>query len=93
MIGAADLMHATRWPYAFTADGWLFENKLDGFRALVRKQDSTAELISRNGRAMTAQFPDVAEALAGLPTCILERSSSYWTPAGTQSGIAYAHGL
>ena len=72
VIDAADLMHATRWPHALTADAWVFENELDGFRALVRKQGSSIELISRNGRPMTEQFPDVAQALCDLPSCVLD---------------------
>ena len=71
MIGAGDLMHAIRWPRPFTADGWVFENKLDGFRALLRK-NGTAELISRNGRSMAPQFPEIMEAVAALPNCVLD---------------------
>ena len=41
-----DLMHATRYPHPFTADGWVFENKLDGFRALARKSGATPQLFT-----------------------------------------------
>ena len=36
VIGADSLMHPTLYPAPFTAAGWVFENKFDGFRALAR---------------------------------------------------------
>ena len=36
-LGHLDLMHLTLDPKPFTAPGWLFELKVDGFRALARK--------------------------------------------------------
>jgi len=51
-IGADDLMHATVHQRPFNAEGWTFELKLDGFRALVRRQNGRVTLISRRGRPM-----------------------------------------
>lgn len=65
--GAADLMHPTLARDAFTRDGWLFEHKLDGFRALGRRTATAAELISRNGLPLGPAFPEVLEALHELP--------------------------
>ena len=71
-IGTAHLMHAVRYPRPFTADGWIFENKLDGFRALARRWHGRAELLSRNGRSIADQFPEVMEALMRLPDCVVD---------------------
>ncbi|MGF6870581.1 hypothetical protein [Paraburkholderia sp. MM5477-R1] len=51
-IEASDLMLATLHRRPFSACGWLFELKYDGFRCLVRKFGDRVELISRLG-----QFP------------------------------------
>ena len=67
LIGADSLMHPTLHPAPFTAAGWAFENKFDGFRALVRKSGDKAELISRRGRSLARAFPGVVQAIATLP--------------------------
>jgi bifunctional non-homologous end joining protein LigD len=47
---------------------WIFEPKLDGVRAIaVISPDGGVSLISRNGIDKAAQFPEIAEALAGFP--------------------------
>ena len=52
---------------AFTAPGWLFELKYDGFRMLAERQADRTTLILRNGRDSTPAFPEIARALADLP--------------------------
>ena len=52
---------------AFSADGWLFELKLDGYRLLAVRDGHDARLISRNGNDLSAQFPEVIRSLAALP--------------------------
>ena len=71
-IGPADLMHAVHYPRPFNADAWVFEDKLDGCRALVRKRGATLELLARNGRSIAEQFPEVMDALARLPDCVID---------------------
>jgi bifunctional non-homologous end joining protein LigD len=44
-------------------EGWLFEPKWDGFRAIARVDTGEASLTSRNGNDLTARFPSVARAL------------------------------
>lgn len=66
-IEAADLMLATLRTTPFSAPGWLFELKYDGFRALVRKDGAQVELISRQGNLMNRSFPDVISAVADVP--------------------------
>ncbi len=51
----------------FSAQGWLFEPKLDGFRIAAYLQDGSVRLLSRTGKDMTRNFPDIAGDLAVLP--------------------------
>ena len=43
----------------FSHPGWIFEPKLDGYRALAYVRDGSVVLRSRTGRDITAQFPEV----------------------------------
>src|SRR3954453_4829055 len=46
---------------------WLYELKLDGYRALGIKTSGTVRLRSRNDNDFTASYPSVAKALGALP--------------------------
>lgn len=48
-------------------DGWIFEIKLDGYRAMARLNQGSARLITRGGQDWTSKFGRVAAALAALP--------------------------
>jgi DNA ligase D-like protein (predicted ligase) len=50
-----------------SGDEWLYELKLDGFRAIAFKRDGRAHLRSRNDNDFSARYPDVFKALAKLP--------------------------
>jgi bifunctional non-homologous end joining protein LigD len=51
----------------FDSPDWVFEVKLDGYRAITVFDDSgEAHLCSRNGLSLEAKFPAVARALAKL---------------------------
>jgi bifunctional non-homologous end joining protein LigD len=43
-------------------EGWVYEPKWDGFRAIVSISAGDARLTSRNGNDLTQRFPDVARA-------------------------------
>lgn len=51
----------------FSGNGWLFEIKYDGFRCIASREGARVHLVSRNGRELTATFPELARALAALP--------------------------
>ena len=51
----------------FSAAGWLFEIKYDGFRALAVRDSQGPRLIYRSGRDATSLFPELTRALAALP--------------------------
>ena len=60
-------MQPTLHARPFTAAGWRFEMKLDGFRALARRRGAEVELLSRTGRSIGAQFPEILAQLKRIP--------------------------
>ena len=52
---------------AFTHRDWLFEPKLDGFRAIAFIRDGQVTLKSRTGKDMTDNFPEVVSDLIAQP--------------------------
>jgi bifunctional non-homologous end joining protein LigD len=46
---------------------WLYEIKLDGYRALAIKNDGRAALRSRNDNDFSRRYPIIVKALAALP--------------------------
>jgi DNA ligase D-like protein (predicted ligase) len=49
------------------SSGWVFERKLDGYRALAYRDGSDVRLYSRNKLPLGESFPTVVEALNRLP--------------------------
>jgi bifunctional non-homologous end joining protein LigD len=46
---------------------WVHEMKLDGYRMLCRIENGRVQMISRNGKDWTANFPSIARCVARLP--------------------------
>jgi bifunctional non-homologous end joining protein LigD len=57
-----DLMHATQVARPFHTKGWVYEEKIDGWRMLALKEEGRVRLISRNGRDHTKRFRDIVDA-------------------------------
>jgi ATP-dependent DNA ligase len=57
-----------------SAEGWSFEPKWDGFRAVVFRDGEELLIQSRDGKPLDRYFPELREALlAGLPErCVLD---------------------
>jgi bifunctional non-homologous end joining protein LigD len=57
-----------------TAGDWLYELKFDGIRAIAVKDGAKVNLISRNENELRARFPEIAEAVKGLPVkeCVID---------------------
>jgi hypothetical protein len=52
--------------------GWVYEEKVDGWRVLASKDAAGVRLVSRNGRDLTRRFPELAAAVAALePSTLL----------------------
>ena len=58
----------------FHRPGWVYEEKLDGWRMVAYKDGPRVRLVSRTGVDHTARFPGIAAAVAGLlaPQLILD---------------------
>jgi bifunctional non-homologous end joining protein LigD len=52
---------------AFSARGWIFELKYDGFRLLAAKDGSVVRLRCRSRKDVTSVFPEVSDAIRALP--------------------------
>jgi bifunctional non-homologous end joining protein LigD len=63
----APLMLAETRDGPFSDPAWLFELKLDGYRLLATRSGGVPQLFSRNGNDLSACFPEVSRAVAGLP--------------------------
>jgi ATP-dependent DNA ligase len=55
---------------------WLWEIKLDGYRALAVKSGTGVTLFSRRRKSLNRQFPYIVEALADLPAGTVVDDSS-----------------
>ena len=52
----------------FDSEGWIFELKYDGVRALAIRDGEHTRIFGRSGIEITAQYPEVALALDKLPS-------------------------
>jgi hypothetical protein len=55
----------------FHRDGWVYEEKVDGWRMLAYKDGPRVRLISRNAVDHTARFRELASAIAKLRADVL----------------------
>lgn len=60
-------MLATLVKKPFHKDGWVYEEKYDGYRILAYKEGGRVTLLSRNANNRTEMFSGVAKAVAKLP--------------------------
>src|SRR5689334_22856890 len=56
-------MLATQEEHIPHGEGWTFEVKFDGYRAIAYIRGGECKLVSRNGNDLTGRFTDVAKAL------------------------------
>jgi ATP-dependent DNA ligase len=59
---ALGLMHATQVAAPFHRPGWVYEEKVDGWRMVATKAAGVVRLVSRNGRDHTHRFPELVKA-------------------------------
>lgn len=67
-------MLASEVKQPFHTPGWVYEEKYDGYRAIVFKDGARVRILSRNLKDLTRQFEPVAAAVAALraPRLILD---------------------
>jgi len=55
-------------------EGWVYEPKWDGFRAIVFRDEGSVRLSSRNSQPLERYFPEVVEGLKAVlpPRCVLD---------------------
>ncbi len=97
---ALGLMHATQVTTPFHRPGWVYEERVDGYRMVAYKEGRTVRLISRLGKEFTQRFPELAKAVAGIgaslsssmPSCrCLISSSSRSSPHPGATSGAHIH--
>jgi ATP dependent DNA ligase domain len=66
---------------------WLYELKLDGYRAIAFKRDGIVHLRSRNDNDFSGRYPGVVKGLAKMPdhTSLMARSSR-----STMTGVPHS---
>lgn len=64
-------MAATHVPKPFHRDGWVYEEKYDGWRMLVYKEGTGVRLVSRAGKEHSRRFPELVAAIRALPSMTL----------------------
>jgi bifunctional non-homologous end joining protein LigD len=67
MTAVGEPMKAKLHDRPFSDPAWVFERKLDGIRAAVRRRDGAVTLTSRTGRDLSPAYPELVEALAAEP--------------------------
>ena len=55
----------------FHREGWVYEEKVDGYRMVAYKSAGKVKLISRNGRDHSQRFAGIAEAIRLIPEATL----------------------
>jgi bifunctional non-homologous end joining protein LigD len=60
-------MQPTLLAQPFHHKGWVYEEKVDGYRIVAHKDKGAVSIVSRQGKDHTARFPELANALASLP--------------------------
>ena len=67
------LMQPTLVPRPVHHEGWVYEEKVDGWRILAHKVAGTVRLVSRNGLDHTRRFPSIVAALRALAGSLIPR--------------------
>jgi ATP-dependent DNA ligase len=66
VIPTFELMHPTQVPEPFHRPGWVYEEKVDGWRMAAYKDGKRVRLISRSGVDHSGRFPELVAAVASL---------------------------
>jgi len=62
-----NLMHPTLIPRPFHREGWVYEEKYDGWRIVACKGNGKVNLLSRNGRDHARIFGELTKVIGAFP--------------------------
>ena len=65
------LMQADEVGRPFHRDGWVYEEKYDGWRMVAYKDGTAVRLVSRAGKDHSRRFAELASAIRALPRATL----------------------
>ncbi len=65
-LPTVNLMHPTLVARPFHHAGWIYEEKVDGWRLVAIKGKHGVRLMSRKGHDLTERFPELVKAFSGL---------------------------
>jgi len=92
MAKAGEPMKAKLTDQPFDDPGWVFERKLDGIRAAVRRHGDLATLTSRTGRDLGSSYPELIEALQAEPASEFAADGEIVAFAGTRTSFERLQG-
>jgi bifunctional non-homologous end joining protein LigD len=82
-VDSVEVMKPETAARPFSASGWTFELKYDGFRMLAAREDGRPRLLYRSGHDATDLFPDLARAVAALPfSLVMDGEAVVLDPTG-----------
>jgi bifunctional non-homologous end joining protein LigD len=64
-------MHSTEVGQPFHRDGWVYEEKCDGWRMVAYKDGTHVQLVSRAGKDRARRFSELAATIRALPSVTL----------------------
>ena len=67
VIPAIRITQPTLVSRPFHREGWVYEEKVDGWRMLAYKDGAAVKLVSRQGRDHTRRFAAIAAAIQAMP--------------------------
>ena len=73
LAGLGTVMQPTLVREPFHRDGWVYEEKVDGWRIVANKDGDRVRLLSRHGRDHTRRFHDIPAAISLLRRVELAR--------------------
>lgn len=83
-------MLAYRCDEPFSDNDWLFELKYDGYRGILTVSHGVPRLWFRSGLEASKLYPEIIEAAANLPDCILDGEVAVFDDEGI-TNLRYLH--
>ncbi|MGE0065980.1 MAG: non-homologous end-joining DNA ligase [Solirubrobacterales bacterium] len=92
MAKPSEPMKAKLGDRPFSDPDWVFERKLDGIRAIARRESAAVSLTSRTGNDLSPSYPELIEALAAEPADDFVADGEIVAFEGSQTSFAKLQG-